>query len=191
MKKKSTIYTLVEYANPKNLKHHRTMTEDEYIISYNDNDSHIELKESNSLIEDEYCLSLESAKYIVEGIKDDKKSMIHHHTKGHEFKHLQFKLYSKKEEIRIFLDILDDEDYIRCIKGFLHISQDLINKENKNLLNYFFNENIKTLANDRKHLLLKISEASKKGGITASNKFVDNKKLLELKNETYLKPFFE
>jgi len=190
-KKTSTIYTLVEYANPENLKHHRTQTEDEYLISYNDNDSHIELKESNSLVEDEYCLSLESAKYVVEGIRDNKKSMIHHHTKGHEFKHLQFKLYAKKEEIRIFLDILDDEDYILCIKGFLHISQDLIAKENKNLLNYFFNENIKSLANERRHLLSKISEASAKGQITASDKSVDKKKLLELQKETHLKPFFE
>lgn len=117
--------------------------------------------------------------------------MIHHHTKGHEFKHLQFKLYAKKEEIRIFLDILDDEDYVRCIKGFLHISQDLITKENKNLFNYFFNENIKSLTNERRHLISKISEASTKGQITASDKSVDKKKLLELQKETHLKPFFE
>jgi hypothetical protein len=198
MKKISTIYNLVEYANFDNLKQNRTQTEDEYYINYNENGVRVELRETNSIIEDEYCLSLESAKYVVEGIKNTKKSMIHHHKKGHKFKHLQFKLYSKREEIRIFLDILDDEEYMRCIKGFLHIAQDLISHEkeeskiNGDLLAYFFNEKIKTLEQERRYLLAKIGDAFSKNMITGTNdKPIDRERLLELKKETHLKSFFE
>lgn len=194
----STIYTLVEYANSKHLKQTRTQTEDEYFIRYDSNGIKVELRETNSLVEDEYCLSLESAKYIVEGVKNEKSSMIHHHTKGHKFKHLQFKLYSQREVIRISLDVIDDEDYERCIKGFLHIAQDLILKEQKeneikeNLQKYFFNDKISSLLSERRYLLTKINEAGIKGNITDNtDKTIDTKKLLEIKKETHLKPFFE
>lgn len=198
MKKISTIYNLVEYANSHNLKQNRTQTEDEYYINYSENGIRVELRETNSIVEDEYCLNLESAKYVVEGIKNTKKSMIHHHKKGHKFKHLQFKLYSKREEIRIFLDILDDDEYMRCIKGFLHIAQDLILHEKEeseireDLLTYFFNEKIKTLKGERRYLLTKIDKAASQRQITgADDKPFDKEKLLELKKETHLKPFFD
>ncbi|MFA6073166.1 MAG: hypothetical protein WC758_03570 [Candidatus Woesearchaeota archaeon] len=142
-------------------------------------------------------MNLKSAKYFAEST-EVKESMIHHHKKGHKLRHLQFKLQSQRETIRIFLDNLDDEDYARCIKGFLHISQDLIQREMKDnkikedLIKYFFNEKIKELANERKYLLEKISDAFGSGQITdMKDESVDKNKLLELKKDSQLEPFLK
>lgn len=157
----------------------------------------IELTETNSLIEEEYCLNLKSAKYLLEGTEVN-ESMIHHHEKGHGERHLQFKLQAKKETIRIFLTGLGAEDYENCIKGFLHICQDLIVKEQKenkitdNLLEYFFNDKIQSLMAERKYLLKQINGAFKTENIIGTNnKSINEKKLLELKNEAHLKLFLE
>ncbi|HJX06304.1 MAG TPA: hypothetical protein VJ461_06355 [Candidatus Nanoarchaeia archaeon] len=197
MSKKGFIYLLPEYANNKNLQNIRSKTEDEYKIKYSAKGMQIELTENNSLIEEEYCLNLKSAKYLLEGT-EVKESMIHHHEKGSVERHLQFKLQAKKETIRIFLTGLDTEDYEKCIKGFLHISQDLIVKEQKenkikdNLKEYFFNEKIQSLAAERRYLLKQISSAFKAGNVLdISDKSIDDQKLLELKDEDHLRLFLE
>ncbi len=196
MSKPKYIYVLPEYANSINLKNIRSQTEDEYLVKFSKNDLIITLSETNSLIEDEYCLNLHSSKFILESV--NKESMIHSHSKGHSDRHLQFKLYSQKEEIRIFLDAIDDEDYEKCIKGFLHIAQDLILNEQKennvkeNLALYFFNDKIETLVNERNYLLTKIKQAFNQNKILNNlDKPVDEKKLLGLQKETHLKPFLE
>jgi hypothetical protein len=80
----------------------------------------------------------------------------------------------------------------------LHISQDLILKEQKereikeNLQEYFFNDKISLLEPERRYLLSKIKEASTKGLIKdASDKTLDENKISKLSEETYLLPFFE
>ena len=195
---KQYIYLLPEYANQTNLEYNRYGTEDEHKITYSKEGIQISLIETNSLIEDEYCLNLKSATYIIEGTTETKESMIHHHQTGHQSRHLQFKLKSRNETIRIMLEFIDLEDYKSCIKGFLHISRELIDTERRNnrigenLQEYFFNDDIEKLTNDRKFLLDKIRQAfSTRQIMDASDGAVNKKKLLELKKETHLSPFFD
>jgi hypothetical protein len=84
---KKYIYVLAEYANEKHLVNHTDKTTDEMRIVYEQNGVQIGLIETNSLVEDEYCLNLKSAKYTLEGT-EVKESMIHHHKKGHSSRHL-------------------------------------------------------------------------------------------------------
>jgi hypothetical protein len=192
------IYVLPEYTNEENLKNIRSQTEDAYSVVFNKiKGFQIELRETNSLVEEEYCLNLKSAKFVVEGT-EVKESMIHHHKKGHISRHLQFKLQARNETIRISLENLDIDDYVHCIKGFLHISQDLIQKEQEdnnieeNLCDYFFNSKIGELSTSRTYLLEKIRESSKFGQIIdETNTPLDDKKLSELKKETHLLPFLD
>jgi hypothetical protein len=198
MSKNNYIYILPEYTNQKHIERHTDKESDESIVAYKKGGINITFTERNSLLEDEYGLNFKSAKYLVEGRTEIKESMIHHHQKGHKSRHLQFKLQSKKETIRIFLDNIDENDYERCIKGFLYISQRLIQKEQEenkieeDLLDYFFNEKIKKLKSEQEFLLEKISQAFSNGQITAANdEAVDKMKLLELKEEAHLNPFLE
>jgi hypothetical protein len=53
------------------------------------------------LVEERYCLNIESAKYELEGTmsrNEIKEAMIHHHPQGHPWKHLQFKMSSRSED---------------------------------------------------------------------------------------------
>ncbi len=197
MSKPRSIYVLQNYANRENLVESRGQVEHTLSISYNSQGIKIELSETNSLIEEEYNLSLKSAKYHVEST-ESKEAMIHNHKKGHTEKHLQFKLQAKRETIRIFLEGLDAEDYTRCIKGFLHISCDIIKQEQKklgieeNLTEFFFNSEIKSLVSDRQFLMSKINRAFQAGQIKdSSEKGLDAKGLIELKRQAHLKPFLE
>jgi hypothetical protein len=197
--KRTFIYLLPDYANSAHLVNQRYETEDTYTIGYNKNGLTVTLTETNSLIEEEYCLNLYSAKYIVEGGNTvSKESMIHHHEKGHTIRHLQFILKAQNKKIRIMLDFLDDADYERCIKGFLHISQDLILKEQidhkigDDLVAYFFNDRIKTLSSDRAFLLSKIGRAHTDGQMMDdTNSAISKEELIELKKETHLSPFLD
>lgn len=193
MSKSKFIYILPEYSNSNNLINIRTQTDDEYRLSFTKNNLIINLSEINSLIENEYCLILHSSKIILES---NKESMIHSHNKGHKDKHLQFKLYSKKEVIRIFLDNLDDEDYHKCIKGFLFIAHELIKIEQKenfieeNLIKYFFNENIDKLFYDKMFLITKINESYLNNQIKDfQNKIISCDKLKEFQKEPHLSLF--
>jgi hypothetical protein len=198
MSKKAYIYVLPKYANPENLENIRSATEDEYRIKYSKDGFCAELTETNSLIEDEYCLNLKSAHYTLEGIADTKESMIHHHRKGETLRHLQFKLKSKRKVIRVMLDPLDDADYENCIKGFLYISCALISNEQRafgikdNLQNYFFSKSISSLKDEKNFLLLKIKSAYEHSQITADKSNpVDQRMLLELRKENQLQPFLD
>lgn len=196
MSKPKYIYILPEFANTINLKNIRGQFQDEYSATFAGEDVQISLTETNSLIEDEYCLNLKSVKFTLEG--ETKESMIHNHKTGHSDKHLQFKLYAKNEEIRIFLEKLDEEDYQRCIKGFLYIAKELIKQEQQNnsikenLVKYFFNENIETLIPERNYLLSKINESFNNQKILNNlGESVNQEDIKELKREPHLKLFLE
>lgn len=196
MSKPKFIYVLPEFANKNNLKNRRSQFQDEYSAVFSKNKIHISLTETNSLVEDEYCLNLKSAKFILDS--EIKESMIHHHKKGHSDKHLQFKLYARNEEIRIFLEQLDDEDYQKCIKGFLYVAKELIKQEQENndvkedLVKYFFNEKIETLIPERNFLLKKISESFNNQKIlNNSGKSLNEEELKKLQKEPHLKLFLE
>ncbi len=194
----SQFYLLSSFANLNHLVENRLEKEHSSSIRFTDGTVHIELSETNSLVEDKYSLNLSSAKYVVEGnVTERKEAMIHHHPKGHQWKHLQFKLKSKNEVIRIKLDGLDDDDYQNCIKGFLHISQKIISHEQKenhvteDLLKFFFNDHIKTLAREEQFLLQKIKFSfENRGVLDNANNVLDRNQIERLKSEEHLMPFF-
>lgn len=62
MSKPKYIYILPEYANSNNLKNVRGQFEDEYIATFSKEEIQIVLTETNSLVEDEYCLKLKVSK---------------------------------------------------------------------------------------------------------------------------------
>lgn len=196
MSKPKYIYILPEFANKIHLKNIRTQIQDEYKLIFSKNELQITLSETNSLIEDEYCLNFKSAKFILES--EVKESMIHHHETGHDDKHLQFKLFAKGEEIRIFLEKLDEEDYRNCIKGFLYISKELILQEQKNnnieedLSAYFFNDEIEQLVTQKNYLLRKIYEAYKnKKILNNKDKYILKNDLFDLRRESHLNLFLQ
>ena len=198
-KKTSPIYLLPEYANSDNLEHERYREEEVSTVKFSDKSLTLKLTESNSLVEERYCLNIESAKYELEGTmsrNEIKEAMIHHHPQGHPWKHLQFKMSSKSEVIRVNLEPVDEEDYEKCIKGFLHISQDIIrieqeeNRIGADLISYFFNKKIGELSPFRGYLLRKIKTAYENGGILGnSNEPIDSQQLEGLKSEKLLLPF--
>ncbi len=193
--KYSSRYILQEYANPDHLENMRSETEDTWKISFLKKDVKIELEETNSLIEEEYSLNLTSTKYFVESTTESKEAMIHHHRKGHQLRHIQFKISALRQTIRIFLDKLDESDYERCIKGFLSICHDIIISEGKekkikeNLQKYFFNKNIKKISHERAFLLKKIKESYSSGQLTADDKKIGEEGLAEFRKEQALLPF--
>ena len=116
--------------------------------------------------------------------------------KGHSDKHLQFKLYAKKQEIRIFLEKLDEEDYQKCIKGFLYVAKQLIVQEQENnsikenLVEYFFNKKIEKLKPESNYLLQKINESFNNQKILNNqNKPINQEEIKQLQEEPHLKLF--
>ncbi len=197
--KKTHIYLLPFYANNENLEDNRYEREHESKIKFQEEGMRLEISEVNSLVEERYCLSIMSARYLLEGTmsrNEIKEAMIHHHPFGHPWKHLQFKLTSRNEVIRVNLEPVDEEDYVKCIKGFLHITQELIRLEQKeikqNLIEYFFNDKINELEPFRRYLLHKIKAAFNDGKILdSSDKSVGPKQLEDLKSEIRLLPFLD
>ncbi|MBI2136369.1 hypothetical protein HYU06_04815 [Candidatus Woesearchaeota archaeon] len=197
--KKTHIYLLPSYANLENLEENRYERLHESKIKFQQEGRKLEISEVNSLVEERYCLSIMSAKYILEGMmskNEIKEAMIHHHPFGHPWKHLQFKLTSKNEVIRINLEPVDEDDYLKCIKGFLHISQELIMLEQQgvkeDLISYFFNDKINELLPFKIYLLNKIKSAYKDGKILdASDKSLSSKQLESLRSEIMLLPFLD
>jgi hypothetical protein len=194
-----SIYVFSYYANEKHLEYTRHATTEEYKIDFSDNNFNINITETNSLIENRYCLNLKSAKYIIEGSmtqNEVKEAMIHHHPYAHPWKHLQFKLSGGNKVIRINLEPLDEKDYEKCIKGFLFISQELILQEQEEnnikigLKDYFFDPKIEELASFKKYLLRKIEMAYVEGKVLSDlKKCITSKELEELKKEKKLLPF--
>ncbi len=199
MKKRIHIYLLPYYANSSNLKENRGERKHESKITFNEEGLGLELSETNSLIEEQYSLNIKSSKYILEGImskNEIREAMIHHHQYKHSWKHLQFTLEHEHEVIRIILDPVDEVDYHNCIKGFLHLCQDLMiqemeeNNVKANLLEYFFNEKIKELESQRYFLLEKVRRAFESGNVlNDSEQPIDKHTLSELKKERHLLPF--
>lgn len=199
MTNNKSIYVLPSYANEKHLEHARHATTEEYKIDFSDDNFNISIIETNSLIEDRYCLNLKSAKYIIEGNltqNEVKEVMIHHHPYGHPWRHLQFKLSGGNKVIRINLEPLDENDYENCIKGFLFISQELIQQEQEennikiDLKNYFFDKKINELEPFKNYLLRKIETAfNERRILDNSEKSITSDKLKELKTEEKLLPF--
>ena len=107
-------------------------------------------------------------------------------------------LKAKNQVIRISLDMLDDEGYEKCIKGFIFISQGIISAEKKaykikdNLQDYFFNDKAIYLKHEKDFLLAQVKRACGKGKILDNvNNPVNSKELAELKKESHLLPFLE
>jgi hypothetical protein len=96
------------------------------------------------------------------------------------------------------LDMLDEKDYERCIKGFLYTTQKILELEmreadiKENLTDYFFNEEINTLESERDFLLQHIKRSNDNGTILDND---DNgilpEKLEKLKEESHMLPFLE
>ena len=192
------IYLLPEYVNASHLEDRRDAKEHASSVKYNNNGVIIELSETNSLVEDKYSMNIHSAEYTLEGTTESKEAMIHYHQKGHEEKHLQFKLQSKHKVIRIMFPLLDREDYERCIKGFIYSTKQIIEYEKEefsidtDLISYFFNEKIEEIRTDRDFLLGKIQQASKEDNlIDDANKVITPEELDELRTEPYLLPFLD
>jgi len=196
---KQFISVLPHYANQSNLKQSTYEREHESKIAFSEGSLNLELSEINSLTEERYSLNLKSAKYFLEGTmskNEIKEAMIHHHPQGHPWKHLQFKLLHKHEVIRIILDPVDEDDYERCVKGFLYISQEILlqtKEENKlivDVIDYFFNLKIRELRGSGVYLLQKVKRAFENGEILDDyGKKVDVKKLETLREEKHLLPF--
>lgn len=201
MAKKTHIYLLPVYSNPDNLEDNRYERVHESKIKFSKDGFKVELSETNSLIEEHYSLNICSARYVVEGsmsTTERKEAMIHHHPHGHPWKHLQFKLSADHKVIRINIEPVDEDDYVKCIKGFMHISRDLIAREQEeneietDLPEYFFNEKIEELGPCKTYLLGKIKTAYSKGNILdRDDKAVEQDQLTELKKEKQLLPFLE
>lgn len=177
-KPKYETYFLSYYANKNNLKYIRDEYEEIYKVTYSQKLGHIiELSENNSFVEDTFSLNFISSSFVVEGIFDVnkrseiKEAMIHHHQYGHLWKHLQFTLGQGKKKIRIKIDGIDHNDYVRCINGFLYTTQDILKIENKelnisdDLIDFFFNEHINELALDKLFLLQRIKYAYENNNI--------------------------
>ncbi|MFH1408410.1 MAG: hypothetical protein ABIH34_00740 [Nanoarchaeota archaeon] len=192
------IYLLPTYANATHLEDHRGAKEHESSVAFTDHGMIIKLSEKNSLVEDKYSMNIHSGNFTLEGSNESREAMIHHHPKGHEEKHLQFKLHSENKVIRISLPLLDKEDYERCIKGFIYTAKRIIEYEKEefkiyvDLIEYFFNERIEELCVDRVFLLEKIQQAYKEGNVRDdSNKVISTIELGEIKKDPHLLPFLE
>ncbi|NQU78640.1 hypothetical protein HQ545_02625 [Candidatus Woesearchaeota archaeon] len=201
MPQKSFICVLPEYSNQEHLEDIRSEQEHESRIRYTQGAFTIEISETNSFVEDKYSLNLTTARYVVvgsEGSTKNREAMIHHHPHGHRDRHLQFKLQAAHEVIRINLDFLDHEDYIRCIKGFLSVSQKVIaheqdeNSISVDLQKHFFNQHIDGLESERQFLLGKIRQAHQSSRILDNNNDpVTPGRLVSLRSESHLLPFLD
>ena len=78
MSKKKYIYILSTYANEKHAETYSDSKIEELRIGYKKDGIQVTIIERNSLVEEEYGLTLKSAKYLAEGNRI-KESMIHHH----------------------------------------------------------------------------------------------------------------
>lgn len=129
---------------------------------------------------------------------------IEHHqpkeTHPHGFEHLQFKLYTEGfGKIRIDLDIKNDEEYKRCILGFLSILKDIINnfdKYHKNISEEILNlEMFKGLEKHRLFLKEKIAGSLTQSRIEMDTnqgiKIIDKETLKDFRTNEALLPFFE
>lgn len=129
---------------------------------------------------------------------ENREAMIQHHPGRHQDRHLQFRLKASHEVIRIRLEFLDHDDYLRCIRGFLSVSQKIIESEQADgempidLDDYFFNDLIDELDCDRQFLLGKIKLAYQSENILGDGDApVTQDKLEALKEESHLLPFLD
>ena len=63
--KKTHTYLLPSYANPENLEENRYERSHESKIKFQQEGRKLEISEVNSLVEERYCLSIMSAKYVI------------------------------------------------------------------------------------------------------------------------------
>ena len=191
------IYLLADYANPEHLRHERHATEDEYFIHFAEKDCVIRLSETNSLVEERYAMTLHSAEYVAEGRTEAREAMIHHHPRGHPWRHLQFRLKGEHHRVlRIMLDPVDLGDYKRCIRGFISIAKTLVEQDphagagGEDLVGYFFNEKVLELDAERRYLLERIARAYREGGFLEEDGAAVSPGALEtLRKDARLVPF--
>ncbi|MBU0628667.1 MAG: hypothetical protein KKC75_05725 [Nanoarchaeota archaeon] len=153
--------------------------------------------------EEEYRFRMKS-RHKEEEIIVHRDIAIEHHqpreTHPHGSEHLQFKLYTEGfGKIRITLDIRNNEEYKRCILGFLSVLKDIIDnfdKYYKNIIKEILNlEMFGNLKDHRNFLKGKISDSLIQSRIemdTNAGIKVINKDLLKyLRANEALLPFFE
>jgi len=153
--------------------------------------------------EEEYRFRMKS-RHKEEEIIVHRDIAIEHHqpkkTHPHASEHLQFKLYTEGfGKIRINLGIKDNEEYKRCIMGFLSILKDLINnfdKHYKNISKEILNlEMFKDLEKHRSFLKEKISDSLIQSRIEMDTnqgiKVINKKSLEDFRTNEALLPFFE
>ncbi len=153
--------------------------------------------------EEEYRFRMKS-RHIEEEITIHRDIAIEHHqprdTHPHGSEHLQFKFSSEDfGKIRINLDIKNDDEYKRCILGFLSMLRDIIStfeKHRKNITKEILNlEMFNELENHRSFLKEKIANSLIQSRIEMDAeegiKIINKESLENLKQNEALLPFFE
>ncbi|MFH1132854.1 MAG: hypothetical protein V1735_00010 [Nanoarchaeota archaeon] len=187
----NVFHVLPEFCNSKQLQH-RPGADDTWRISYDDHGRRILLEEVISRDSGKHILELTS---ISVELNEKRESAIHHHPqKGHPGYHLQFMIrLSGTRKIRIFLENLDKEGYLRCVRGFLSVAKDIIENECKrdklpSLTRYFFNDTIDDLESDKLYLRKQVLLSQVLGD---DNKPLGKPELEDLKQDAHVLPFFQ
>jgi len=153
--------------------------------------------------EEEYRFRMKSRHKENEIVIHRDVAIEHHQPRNvhpHASEHLQFKLYSEGfGKIRINLDIKNDEEYKKCILGFLSILKDLITsfeKYHKDITKEILNlEMFEGIEKHRSFLKGKISASLAQSRIEMDTekgiKVVNKSSLENLKTNNALIPFFE
>jgi hypothetical protein len=152
-------HILPQYCNPEKIRH-LPGADEAYRISYDEQGRKISIEEVISHDSGRHTLELTSLSFVLDGhiehVNEKRESAIHHHPKeGHQGYHLQFTIrLDRTRKIRIFLEHLDKEGYLRSVRGFLRITKEIIANECErdklpDLTTYFFNEHIDELEPDK------------------------------------------
>ncbi len=188
-------HVLTPYANATNLEGPiRTANSECYRIQYARAGKNIVLEEDLALSGERHILSLNAVTYLVETGRNEVKEIgVHRHPRPgtpHNQPHLQFKIQATGNRvIRIPLEHLTWDDYARCIKGFLHIANDLLGKEG--VAGFFFNERVAELEGERRFLLERIRSAERQQLLFGEDDTpLGREELAILRADERLLPFF-
>lgn len=188
-------HVLTPYANAEHLEGPlRTANSECYQIQYARAGKNIVLEEDLSLNGERHILALNTVTYLVETGRNEAKEIgVHRHPRPgtlHNQPHLQFKIRAADNRvIRIPLEHITWDDYTRCIKGFLHIANDLLGKEG--VAGFFFNERVTELEGERRFLLERIRVAERQQLIFGEDDVpLGREELALLHDDERLLPFF-
>jgi hypothetical protein len=189
---------LVQHCNPNHLQY-LPGVEDEYRIQYDDGKGkRILLSEEISRETHRHILEMESTHLHItkhgDTICEYVERGIHYHPgKGHQDHHLQFKIRTERtKELRIKLEFLDGEDYMRCVRGFFGIIRDILLLENDGthprIDQFFFTDSAPNVEADKAFLKSKIRSCHI---IDHRDQKLSGRQLEDTKQDVYLLPFFD